>query len=583
MTKKRAVQEEQLVFQTYSHWDVDAPPTPPRSRLFRLPLIGVGSIEVESLTSYIARLAGEHCVSPRKLFCEEILAQVGRYSHYLSNSPFFSAHTVNGIGEIAEVTVKVLERLTLQQNLCYMTFLVWREVFAYNQLLRSHRAWCASCYQEQLTEQKYVYDPLIWSVEAVLTCHRHNELLCQSCPHCGGQLAFLAERYRPGYCSKCLKWLGVVSTSKSRQSKLKSLTTHEQASQIIILDIVGELLSGAPNVSTQPTRQTFLNNLSRVIEKTARSNINLFSDLVGMWSGKIRRLLAGESKLGIETLCHLCTKLNISPIDLLCERGRGTLSEKGISPSLRNDPTKSLTTPWSEVETNLRAALRESPPPSMEAVARRLGYYPPRLRGSFPRLCEQISSRYKTYRESIHPPQGIISATLRAALKEHPPPSLQSVFRKLGCRDTGYYYYSHYFNLCVAIAKRYKDHRNKPFNKELTQEQLTSALKEEPPPSFSSLAKRLGHNREFFRQKYPELTRAIASRHMQYRRNQQRERAERLRHMIQEEIKTIYALGLYVSERRVKENLRQHQFNVGRDSLFKQALREVKSEMGFGK
>jgi FtsZ-binding cell division protein ZapB len=374
-----------------------------------------------------------------------------------------------------------------------------------------------------------------------------------------------------------------MSTNKSRQSKLKSLTTNEQANQIIILDTVGELLSGAPNVITQPTRQIFLNNLRRVVEKTAQSNINLFSDLMGMWSGKIRRLLAGESKLGIETLCHLCTKLNISPLDLLCARGRGILSGKCTSPSPRNDPTISLTTPWSEVETRLGAALHESPPPSMEAIARRLGYYPARLRVGFPALCEQVSSRYKTYRKSIHPQPGIISTTLRTALKEYPPPSLQSVFRRLGCRDTGYYYYSHYFDLCVAIAKRYKDYRNKPFNKELTQEQLTSALKEDPPPSFFSLAKRLGHNREFFRQKYPELTRAIAIRHMQYRRNQQRERAEKLRHMIREAIKTISALGLYVSEGRVKENLRQNQFNAGRDSLFKQALREVKSEMGLSK
>jgi hypothetical protein len=110
-----------------------------------------------------------------------------------------------------------------------------------------------------------------------------------------------------------------------------------------------------------------------------------------------------------------------------------------------------------------------------------------------------------------------------------------------------------------------------------------AALKADPPPPFSSLAKRLGHNREFFRQKYPELTRAIASRHMQYLRTQQRERADQLRYMIREAIKTISVLGLYTSEARIKENLRQHHFTMGRSGLFKQALREVKSEMGIGK
>jgi hypothetical protein len=239
-----------------------------------------------------------------------------------------------------------------------------------------------------------------------------------------------------------------------------------------------------------------------------------------------------------------------------------------------------LTTSWSEVGSNLQAALHELPPPSMEAIARRLGYYPPKLKKHFAIVCEQISSRYKSYIKDTHPSPGIIQSTLRAALKEQPPPSLQSVFRRLGCRDTGYYYYSHHFDLCVAIAKRYKDHRNKPFDKKLTQEQLMAALKEDPAPSFSSVAKRLKHNRDFFRQKYPEITRAIAARHMHYLKSQREERAVKLRHMIREAIKSILAVGLYASEARVKDNLRQHQFSVGRDSLFKQALREIKSEMG---
>ncbi len=242
-----------------------------------------------------------------------------------------------------------------------------------------------------------------------------------------------------------------------------------------------------------------------------------------------------------------------------------------------------LATPWDEVECNLQAALQENPPPSMEAVARRLGYYPQRLQRHFLALYEQITSRYRSYIKSIHPAPGFIQSKLGAALKEQPPPSLQSVLRRLGCRDTGYYYYSHHFDLCVAVAKRYKEYRNKPFDSKLTQKRLVAALKENPAPSFSSVAKRLGHNREFFRQKYPDLAKAIASRHMLYRRGQQKERAKKLQLLIKEAIKDILALGLYASEARVRESIRQQQFTVGRASLFKQALREVKSEMGIGK
>jgi hypothetical protein len=97
-----------------------------------------------------------------------------------------------------------------------------------------------------------------------------------------------------------------------------------------------------------------------------------------------------------------------------------------------------------------------------------MGYHPPKVRRHFPELCEQIISRYKEYLKTKHPPSKEIRKALRAALKEQPPPSLQRVLRRLGCRDTGFYYYDHYPDLCFAVAGRYKDSRNKPLTKALT-------------------------------------------------------------------------------------------------------------------
>lgn len=164
---------------------------PPRTRLSHLPPIGVGSAEVECLTSYIARLAAAHCISPRELLHRAILAPAGKASVYFKYSGSFTACTINGAGELAELSVGRLRQLTLQHGLCYTTFLVWRDVFKYKQVLRSTRAWCSSCYSEQLAEKRYVYDPLIWSVKAILMCIRHQELLRWLCPHCGRKLPLL--------------------------------------------------------------------------------------------------------------------------------------------------------------------------------------------------------------------------------------------------------------------------------------------------------------------------------------------------------------------------------------------------------
>jgi hypothetical protein len=563
----------------YPHWDDNSSPLPPRSRLFRLTPVGIGTIEVESLTSYVGRLAVEHCVPPNQLLCKEVLAGVGKTSPaYLASN--FSANAINGMGNLAEITINGFEQLTLRDDLRSITFITWRGAISFLQLLRNTRAWCPRCYEEQVIERGYAYEPLILAVGIISICYRHHEKLCQVCPHCGRQLMFLSTNYCPGYCSKCLKWLGVSNVKNINKTDSKTLTSTELARQITFLDIIGELLSRAPSITSQPSRQAFLNNLAVIIERDANGSINSFSDLAGVWSGHIRNLLAGVIKLTIEALCHLCVRLNLSPVDLLCEKNEGSCLGNFVPVPCKGKASRELSVAWEEVEDKLQDALGESPPPSLEAVGRRLGYYPARLKGNFPEVCGQITSRYKRYVRGTHPTSRLIIKTLRSAMKEEPPPSLQSMFRRLGCKDTGYYYYSNYFDLCTAIAQRYKNFRNKPFDKKITEKQLKAALTESPPPSFSSVAKRLGHKRDFFRQKYPEIARAIASRHMQYRRDQQKERAVKLREMIRAAIKSILAYGKYISEARVKEYLRQHNFSPGRDILFKQALREIKSEMG---
>ncbi|HEY1402841.1 MAG TPA: hypothetical protein VGB05_01805, partial [Pyrinomonadaceae bacterium] len=93
-------------------------------------------------------------------------------------------------------------------------------------------------------------------------------------------------------------------------------------------------------------------------------------------------------------------------------------------------------------------------------------------------------------------------------------------------------------------------------------------------------AKRFGHSREFMRRKFPELTGAITSRYLYYQTALKKERANNLRHLIREAVKQLMASGQYVSEAKVKAYVRQWLTSLGRDSLFKLALRQVKLEMG---
>lgn len=568
------------IYRSYSHWDTISPSLPHRSRLFHLEPIGIGTPEVESFTSYIGRIAAEHSVSPRKLLLKEVFLPIGKRSVYYSSSASFLSALINGMGGLAKITVTAFEELTIRYDIQFMTLLMWENILSLHQLLRTSMAWCGTCYEERLREKKPVYEQLMWAFEAVSFCRSHQERLVTICPHCKHKLPFLATSYRPGYCSRCLRWLGTLAHRGAKPSVKKSISTPELAKELQTSYLLGELLSCTSRFSLPPSNQTFIANLTKHVTQDARRSINLFSDIVGVWSGTIRRLLMGETKLRLPVLLQLCARLNIRPLDLLSDQGNEELISTRHLILGQDIPLQKELTPWVEVEARLRAALQESIPPSMEAIARRMGRHPPTVKGHFPELCEQIISRYRKYINGRHPPPKEVKRALRAALKEDPPPSLQRVFRRLGCHDTGYYYYSNYSDLCFAVAQRYLDHRNNPFDRDVDRKRLQAALIEDPPPSFSEVAKRFAHSREFVRRKFPELSKAVTDRYLSYQTASRKDNAERLRRVIREAAEQIVDAGLYVSEARIREYAKRHLSSFGRASLFKKALREVRSEMG---
>jgi hypothetical protein len=576
MTIKAQIKERTI----YPIWNIEVPQTPPRSRLFKLEPIGIGTDVVESLTSYTARLAAEHCTSPYKLLSNEVLALMERDTFPSLKSRGCLAKRLNGLQTLTDLVIASFERLTLRDDLRHMTLFNWRNILSHSSLLRGNRAWCAFCYEECLSDSKVIYDPLVWAIKIITVCLKHNERLCEICPKCMRQLSFLDSYYVPGYCSQCHAWLGAANKAYLNLKSFKGVEQTELCRQAQLALPVSELLSCSPKIKSIPTPESFIANLADAIAKKASHNINFFADLVGVWSGSIRRLLMWETKLRLEVLCQLCSRLNATPLELLLDGGNSIAFRDRHLLFERDIPVVKEASPWEEVEGMLRLALKESPPPSMEAVARQMGYHPRKVKNHYPELCQQLIDRYREHQRNKRPPQKKIISALKAALQEEPPPSLQRVFRRLGCKDTGYYYYVNYEDLCFAVAKRYKAYRNKPFNKGKDHKRLKAALNEEPPPSFSEVARRLDHKRDFVRRKFPELSKMIASRYLHYTKVLRKEKAERLRREIRKAIPQLSASGLNASEARVRALIKQTLPNLGRDSLFKQALREVKVEFG---
>lgn len=176
----------------YEEWDVTVPSIPPRSRLFHLEPIGIGTPYVESLTSYFIRLAEVHHVFPGMLMKKVVEPLVRDYSQQKGMRNYYRisgnrSNLLNAIGSPAIAMVHDLEQLTLRAGLRNLTLLNWAEVLSIRNLVRQVKAWCPICYQEWRTRGQIVYDPLLWVLEPVTMCMRHHCRLSTRCPHQGCQ------------------------------------------------------------------------------------------------------------------------------------------------------------------------------------------------------------------------------------------------------------------------------------------------------------------------------------------------------------------------------------------------------------
>jgi transcriptional regulator with XRE-family HTH domain len=384
-------------------WDPAPPPLPARSALYPLAPVGVGTPDVESLTSYLTRLAAAHSVSPRILLVEAVVPLVGRrdlakpVDNSLSAFWTTDARALNGTGRIARDWARAAATLTSRPDLRCLTLLSWREVLPARGLLRRVRAWCPSCYEEWRGSGQVVYEPLRWALAVVTACPRHRRRLRLACPHpsCRQPLPPLASRARPGHCSACGGWLGAsAETHAGGDEAIDPAPSPWQA-------WVGETL-GALLVATPPTVPPRRERIARVIAHCAAQtgSTDAFARAMHLGAGTVHQWRQGRHLPQLATLLSLCYRLDTPLLDLL------------LDDPIRVDPVPKHPPPPQDAPGARRAARKpfdaarlrdalsevlrspDEPPPSMRQVARRLGYAHADLHHHLPELCRAISARY---------------------------------------------------------------------------------------------------------------------------------------------------------------------------------------------
>ncbi len=268
---------------THDLWHLAAPRLPAHSHLYCIEPIGIGTSFVESMTSYITRIAAAHRVPVRSLLSHEILPRCGR--PYLSDFRHTRLHSFlsknarlfNGTQTWAGDIVHTLGQLTARSDLSALTMRTWGNVLAPQRLLRQYRAWCPTCYAEWQRTKRPIYEPLLWTVDVVKVCPSHAQPLEVRCPRerCRRFVPLLAVRTQPGHCSWCQQWLGSPVQSQGDERIVAQVDTL--AWELWVGDVVGMLVATAPQLASMPQRDRIAHAIARYEAHVAGGNIATFA------------------------------------------------------------------------------------------------------------------------------------------------------------------------------------------------------------------------------------------------------------------------------------------------------------------
>lgn len=497
----------------FDAWDCTLPVVPPRSLLYALPPVGIGTPMVESLSGYIGRLADAHAVSVGDLVGRVLsplagtpLVTVGQFmkQHRAGSHGFHAqASALNNSGDMAKQWITALERATRQTTLRFLTLSPFAGVLSRQQVSRKKRAWCAHCYDDWRHRGAIIYEPLLWAIGLVTRCPRHDSPLLEHCPHCGRQSRPLTVYSRPGHCAQCQVWLGSPVAEMAPETRPR--VTPALDLELWRAQAIGDLLAMSPSLPETSLHTILLTNLQACVDAVADGNVDALADACQVSRAAFRSHLCGRGVPTIAILVRLGFRLGVPLTTFLqsptLEATRQWERAQHVVPRERRGHAYRSA---EDVRRVLLQATQEQPVPSLSEIAKRVGYKGPEHLYRVDReLCKQLAAKYRrsgrshqwrkpgAYRISEHVD---LQQVLQDALAQERPPSLHSIAGSLGYANDGYLRQK-FPDLCRALGQK---HATRERDRRVAMERaLSDALFSDPVPPLKHVGRQLGYANAF--------------------------------------------------------------------------------------
>lgn len=414
-----------------------------RNKLYDITPFGIGTPYVESLSSYMIRLATLHMVSVSSLI-ESIISPYltieyikkknleKSLSNY--NSIFINSNSPGTLDYL-----NALEILVGRDDLQYLTLLNW-EGFLGSRVITHNRRWCPSCLERMKCNSEEIYEPLIWLISAVEKCDIHEIPLRDKCPNCNRNLSFLHKKIMNGHCQHCGIWLG------EQKNITKVMLTSEEKYNFTTFK---ELIKYAPHLCSFPSKTFVSIFLSNCLKELGFKSKSEFARFLGTNLEILTKWIRNTRHPNVNSLLKISKKMNVTIYQMIDN------PKLTIDFDFRNKTNYNITKDF--IEQILRTELLSENPRSINQIISQEDFGIKKAKKNFPELCKAVKVHYfecKKKKQFRHKED--VKMKLKICLQREMPISLNQFARENDYRVGTIKEY--HPNLCSKVVKRYKDY-----------------------------------------------------------------------------------------------------------------------------
>lgn len=417
-----------LAFPDVFFEDVEVPTPPPRTLLYGLRPIAVGTRYCESLKSFVCRLANEHRLSPTQLVSEVLwdrMPAMTRPNISRNYNSLFGKQRLVAPGKLSEDMVDALEIATGAMHLRACTLAPLARTLNSSSITSASDRFCPICVRQRSDHP--TYGPLLWSVEGVVVCPIHGVRLldrrCGAAP--ASHLHFMNRKILPHVCDTCGS-VGLRCVAGS--ARPASAIDVWKAIQ------VADLIAASPQRDERFSDATRVAGLEAIVERVADGVPAVAARRLGFGKSQFWEWLKGKNKPGLDAMLHMCALAKVTLVSTLS--GNPEPCDAPVpKPRQARRPTPKM--PVDLRRSALQNALQANPPRSLTSLSAELGFTAKQLRNDCRDLCQALVRRHREFARAesaarMAESRKIAQKAIRALERRGANPTLRALRVELG-------------------------------------------------------------------------------------------------------------------------------------------------------